>query len=237
MRGVGSEGKGGAMTTDRYLIPAKEARIEHIVVNSRFIATAAPAFTVETARAFVDRIQEEFDDASHNVPVYVVGHGSRVIAHCTDDGEPSGTAGRPALAVLQGSGLGDVAVVVTRYFGGTLLGTGGLVRAYSQSVREVLKVLPLAEKVPTHTVMMAVPYALFEQIRRLVNAQGGDILDETFGADVTVTARFAIERLPAFEDAVRELSAARVDVLIVESNEETIMPVGKVGADVLSIRE
>jgi uncharacterized YigZ family protein len=225
------------MATKRYLIPAKEARIEHVVVNSRFIATAAPVFTVEAARAFVDRMRAEFDDASHNVPVYVVGHGSRVIAHCTDDGEPSGTAGRPALAVLQGSGIGDVAVVVTRYFGGTLLGTGGLVRAYSQSVREVLKVLPLAEKVPTHTVMMAVPYNLFEQVRRLVAAHHGETLDETFAVDVTITARFAVERLPAFEGAVRELSAAQVEVLVIESNEETIMPVDKVGADVLSIRE
>jgi uncharacterized YigZ family protein len=225
------------MATERYLIPAREARIEHIVVNSRFIATAAPAFSVEKARAFVDRIREEFDDASHNVPVYVVGHGSRVIAHCTDDGEPSGTAGRPALAVLQGSGIGDVAVVITRYFGGTLLGTGGLVRAYSQSVREVLKILPLAEKVLTHIVMMAVPYNLFEQVRRLIEAHRGAVLDETFAADVTITARFAVERLPAFEAAVRELSAARVDVLVVESNDETIMPVDKVGADVLSVRE
>ena len=225
------------MATDRYLIPAQEMRIEHVVVNSRFIATAGPVFTVGAARDFVDRIRAEFDDASHNVPVYVVGHGSRVIAHCTDDGEPSGTAGRPALAVLQGSGIGDVAVVVTRYFGGTLLGTGGLVRAYSQSVREVLKVLPLAEKVPTHTVMMAVPYNLFEQVRRLIAAHQGDILDETFAADVTITARFAMERLAVFEVAVRELSSAQVDVLVVETNEETIMPVPKVGADVLNIRE
>ena len=109
---------------NRYFIPARETRTEIIVVNSRFIATAAPAFTVDEAKAFVARIRAEFADASHNVPAFVVGHGSSVIAHCSDDGEPSGTAGRPALAVLQGSGLGDAAVV-TRYFGGTKLGTGG----------------------------------------------------------------------------------------------------------------
>jgi uncharacterized YigZ family protein len=112
-----------------YLIPAKETRVELIVVNSRFIATVAPVFTVDEAKAFVARIKHEFADASHNVSVYLVGHGASVTAHCTDDGEPAGTAGRPALAVLQGSGLGDVAVVVTRSFGGTKLGTGGLVRA------------------------------------------------------------------------------------------------------------
>ncbi len=103
----------------RYLIPAKQTRIEIIVVNSRFIATAAPVFSVEQAKAFIAKMRREFADASHNVPVFLVGHGRSVTAHCSDDGEPSGTAGRPALAVLQGSGLGDIAVVVTRYFGGT----------------------------------------------------------------------------------------------------------------------
>ena len=129
---------------DRYLIPAQETRIEIIVVNSRFIATAAPVFSVDEAKAFIAKVREEFADASHNVPTYLIGHGASVIAHCSDDGEPSGTAGRPALAVLRGSGLGDVAVVVTRYFGGTKLGTGGLVRAYGDAVREVLAVLETA---------------------------------------------------------------------------------------------
>jgi uncharacterized YigZ family protein len=147
------------------------------VVNSRFIATAAPAFTVDEAKAFVSRIKQEFSDASHNVSVYLVGHGQSVIAHCTDDGEPSGTAGRPALAVLQGSGLGDVAVVVTRYFGGTKLGTGGLVRAYGDAVREVLSVLPRAMRVPSYTVSIAVPYGSFEPVCRLIEAHGGEILD------------------------------------------------------------
>lgn len=210
---------------NRYLIPARETRIEIIVVNSRFIATAAPAFSVDEAKAFVVRIRAEFADATHNVPAFVVGHGSSVIAHCSDDGEPSGTAGRPALAVLQGSGLGDAAVVVTRYFGGTKLGTGGLVRAYSEAVREVLRVLPLAERVPTHTVMLAVPYNLFEPARLLVAQHRGEILDEDFAGDVTLTARFAVEHFPAFQAALQELSAGRVTAEIVETDEATIMPV------------
>ena len=112
----------------RYPVPAHETRCEMVVVNSRFIATLAPVFSVDEAKAFIDRVKSEFPDASHNVPVYLVGYGDSVIAHCSDAGEPSGTAGRPALAVLSGSGLGDAAVVVTRYFGGAKLGTGGLVR-------------------------------------------------------------------------------------------------------------
>jgi uncharacterized YigZ family protein len=208
----------------RYPIPAREARIEITVVNSHFIATAAPVFSVEEAKTFIARVRKEFSDASHNVPAFLVGYGASVIAHCSDDGEPSGTAGRPALAVLRGSGLGDVAVVVTRYFGGTKLGTGGLVRAYGDAVREVLAVLPRAEKVPTHTVMLVVPYPYFELVRLAVAEQKGQILDEDFAADVTVTARFAIEHLPAFQAALQELSKGQLEVEIVETDEATIMP-------------
>ena len=170
----------------RYLIPAQETRSEFKVLNSRFIATVAPAFSVDEAKAFVARIKSEFSDASHNVPAYIIGHGNSVIAHSHDDGEPSGTAGRPALAVLTGSGLGDVAVVVTRYFGGTKLGTGGLVRAYGDAVRQVLEILPRAAKVPTYTVLLEVPYPFFERVRLLVEAHRGQILDVR--SDGTVVA-------------------------------------------------
>ena len=209
---------------DRYPIPARETRVELQVLNSRFIATAAPVFTVDEAKAFVARIREEFADASHNVPVYLVGYGASVVAHSNDDGEPSGTAGRPALAVLRGSGLGDVAVVVTRYFGGTKLGTGGLVRAYGDSVRAVLDALPRAEKVPTHTVLVVTEYSFFERVRLAVEAHRGEILDEEFAADVTVTARFPVERVPAFQEALQELSNGTIQAVIVATDPATIMP-------------
>lgn len=208
---------------ERYRVPARETRVEILVVNSRFIATAAPVFTVEEAKAFVARTREAFADATHNVPAFLVGHGSSVIAHCSDDGEPSGTAGRPALAVLQGSGLGDIAVVVTRYFGGTKLGTGGLVRAYGDAVRAVLAALPLAERVATQTVMLAAPYSLFERVRLLVAAHAGEILDEAFAADVTVTARFAVEHVPEFQAAIQQFSAGTVTAEIVDSDDATLM--------------
>ncbi len=208
----------------RYPIPAEETRTEIQVLNSRFVATAAPVFTVDEAKAFVARIRQEFADASHNVPAYLVGYGTSVVAHTTDDGEPSGTAGRPALAVLRGSGLGDVAVVVTRYFGGTKLGTGGLVRAYSDAVRAVLDVLPRAEKVPTHTVLVAAPYSFFERVRLAVDAHLGLILEEEFAADVTVTARFPVERVPGFQDALREMSNGTIEAEIVGTDPATIMP-------------
>lgn len=210
--------------TAQLLIPAAETRIENKVLNSRFIASVAPVFTVDEARAFVARIRVEFADAGHNVPAYVIGHGRSVTAHCHDDGEPSGTAGRPMLAVIQGSGLGDVAVVVTRYFGGTKLGTGGLVRAYGDAARDVLAALPLAAKVPTHTVMLEVPYPLLEQVRLLIAAYEGELLDEAFAAEVTVSVRFMVASFPGFQSALGELSHGQLEPMILETNPATIMP-------------
>lgn len=210
---------------DRYPIPARETRTEIRVMNSRFIATAAPVFSVDEARSFVARIRAEFADASHNVPAFLVGHGATITAHCHDDGEPSGTAGRPVLAVLRGSGLGDIAVVVTRYFGGTKLGTGGLVRAYGDAVRAVLAELPRAEKVATHTVLIKMPYTYLERVRLAVEASQGQSLAEDFAAEVTVTARFAVEHLPAFQAALKELSSGTLEAVIAATDESTIMPV------------
>lgn len=206
------------------LIPAAETRIESRAGNSRFIATIGPAFTVDEAKMFVTRIKAEFADATHNVPAYLIGHGQTTIAHCHDDGEPSGTAGRPMLAVLQGSGLGDVVVVVTRYFGGTKLGTGGLVRAYSDAVREALAVVPRAEKVATVTAMAEVPYTLLARARQLLEAHGGLMLEETYAAEITLTARFRRERYQDFAAALREVSHGTVEAFVAEENEATILP-------------
>jgi uncharacterized YigZ family protein len=213
------------MEPQRYLIPAKQTRTELRVVNSRFITTAGPAFSVEEAREFIQRIRDEFPDASHNVPAYLIGSGPATIAHCSDDGEPSGTAGRPILAVLQGSGLGDVVVVVTRYFGGTKLGTGGLVRAYSDSVKAVLEILPRAERVATFTVMLETPYPLYERISLLIPKFKGKLVDQEFAVDVTLTIRFPVEQLPRFEAAIQELSRASISVVILERNDNTILQI------------
>lgn len=208
-----------------YLIPAGPAQCEISVLNSRFIASLAPAFSVEEARAFIAATRAAFADATHNVPAFLVGHGNRVIAHCSDDGEPSGTAGRPMLAVLRGSGLGDVAVVVTRYYGGTNLGTGGLVRAYSDAVRVVLAETRRARKMLTHTVMLATPYPLFEQVQLLAADHRAVTLDSEFAADVTLTLRFTDADLPPFTAALRELSHGALEVVHVLSDPDTIVPV------------
>lgn len=215
----------------RYLIPAEETRAEIQVSNSRFIASLAPVFSVVEAKEFIAKTKAEFADASHNVPVFVVGHGASVTAHSNDDGEPSGTAGRPALAVLQGSGLGDTAVVVTRYFGGTKLGTGGLVRAYGDAVRAVLAITPHAEKVPTHTVVITMPYNFYERIQRLAAAHNGIIREDDFAAEVTLRCEFSTEGFPAFQQSLKELSHGQLDAEIISTNKAAIMPLGVFPAD------
>ena len=110
---------------------------ETVEKKSRFIATVIPVKTEEEAIAFIESMKKKYWNATHNCSAYVIGEQFQ-IQRCSDDGEPSGTAGRPMLEVLTGSGIRNIAVVVTRYFGGTLLGTGGLVRAYTQAVKEGL---------------------------------------------------------------------------------------------------
>jgi len=211
---------------ERYLIPAEEIRTETQVSNSRFIATLAPVFSVEEAKEFIARIKDEFPDATHNVPAFVIGYGASVTAHSNADGEPSGTAGRPALAVLQGSGLGDAAVVVTRYFGGTKLGTGGLVRAYGDAVRAVLEITPRAEKVPTYIVKIDLPYKYYERLKHLVEIHNGIIREEDFAAEVTLNCEFAADGFPAFEAALKELSHGQLAAQIIQTNKAAIMPLG-----------
>jgi uncharacterized YigZ family protein len=206
------------------ILPASEKRSEIKVSNSRFIASIGPVFSVEEAREFIELTRQEFSDASHNVPAFIIGHGASVTAHCNDDGEPSGTAGRPVLAVLKGSGMGDVVVVVSRYFGGTKLGTGGLVRAYGDAVRSVLRVVPRAEKVTTQKVDVVVPYKLLEQAQILVKNHKGVIIERVFAADVNLTLQFRVEMFQEFHKALLELSHGSIEALIVETNSATIMP-------------
>lgn len=194
------------------VMPAGRARADIRVSNSRFIATAGPAATLEAARAFIAEQRAEMPDATHHVYAYIIGHGATTTLGMSDDGEPSGTAGRPVLAVLRGSGLGDVVLVVTRYFGGTLLGTGGLVRAYGDAARHVLAVLPRAEKIARRALTVTVSYASYEQARRLVEAQAGSIAAEHFAADVVMEVLLPAQHVMAFTAALAELTAGQAQV-------------------------
>jgi len=216
------------MKNPRSLLPSGERHTEIQVVNSRFIASIAPVFSVEAAREFITKIRAAHPEANHHVPAFIIGHGASITEHCSDDGEPQGTAGRPALAVLKGSGLGDVVVVVTRYFGGTKLGTGGLVRAYTDAVKAVLAGLPLAEKIAVHTALLVLPYPLFDRVRQLVAAHDGRIMNEDFAGDITLTLQFNTEQFPAFQDALRELSSGTLQAEIIETDPAAIFPLTKV---------
>ncbi|MCC6906074.1 MAG: YigZ family protein [Anaerolineae bacterium] len=197
----------------RYPIPAETTRIETRVVNSRFIATITEARTAEAARAFIDECRATFHDASHNVYAFRAGYGASVTEGMSDDGEPPGTAGRPALAVLRGADLGDVALVITRYFGGTKLGTGGLVRAYTEAAQAALAVLPRAERVERHDGILAVSYALYERVRLLITAHHGEAISEDFAGDITLGVRFAVEDIPGYEAALTALSNGQIETI------------------------
>ena len=207
-----------------YTVPLTEIRRELMVVNSRFISTLAPAFSIDEARAFMARIKHEFADASHNVPVYIIGGGNTVTEYFSDDGEPSGTSGKPALAVMRGSGLGDAVLVITRYFGGTLLGTGGLVKAYTESAQLVVNAVGRGQRVPVHIVMIALPYNLLERLRLVVTRQRGEVLGEDFAADITMTVRLPVDTFESFQNDLRELSAGKLQAEVIETK-EMIVPV------------
>ena len=125
------------ITADSYRVLLSGGEGEIVEKKSRFIATVRKCGTEEEAEAFIEEMKKKYWDARHNCSAFVIGSRGE-LTRCSDDGEPSGTAGRPMLEVLTGSGIRNIAVVVTRYFGGTLLGTGGLVRAYTQAVKEGL---------------------------------------------------------------------------------------------------
>jgi uncharacterized YigZ family protein len=198
---------------ERYLIPAGESRVEIQVKNSRFIGRAAYTPSVETARAFIERVKGEESGSSHAVYAFAVGYGASVTHGMSDAGEPSGTAGRPALAVVKGSGLGDVTVVIIRYFGGTKLGTGGLVKAYTETAQLALAELPLTEKAERRPAQLTIPYSFYEPCKRLIEQHRGQIDSEDFAAEVTLRVTFTVDDLAAFQTAVSEASSGRISVV------------------------
>ena len=198
----------------RYPIPASQVRIEETILRSRFITTLAPAPTVDAARAFVTALRAEFADATHNCWAYVVGApGSTAQIGMSDDGEPAGTAGKPMLNVLLGSGVGDVAAVVTRYFGGAKLGTGGLVRAYSGGVKAALLQLLVIEKVERVLLQVILPYRLYQPVERLLPAFEAEVIESQFAAEVTLRVRLPVEHANDWRGALRELSADVIQVV------------------------
>jgi uncharacterized YigZ family protein len=197
--------------SERYPIPAGLHRVEEEIDRSRFITTVAYTPTVEAGRACIDQVRAEFSDATHNCWAFVAGPpGSSGQVGYSDDGEPHGTAGKPMFTVLQHSGLGDISAVVTRYFGGILLGKGGLVRAYSGGVKLALATLPLAQHVPTIDLLVVLDYASVTPIQRLLSEFEAKVLDEDYGVDVTYRLRLPVDRAPALQQRLVELTNGQV---------------------------
>lgn len=154
--------------------------------KSRFIASITPVSSEEEAQEFIAGIRKKYWDARHHCPAYRIGDHN-VLSRCSDDGEPSGTAGRPILDVLAGMDLHNVCAVVTRYFGGTLLGTGGLVRAYSGAVQEGLKNCRIAALVPGERIRLVTDYSDLGKIQHFLGEEKITTEKSEFGADVALT--------------------------------------------------
>ena len=203
--------------TNRYPIPGAQTRVEEEFSRSRFITTVAHTPTVEDARAFIQRMREEFNDASHNCWAYVAGPpGSTAQIGMSDDGEPHGTAGKPMLTVLLHSGVGEICAVVTRYFGGTLLGKGGLVKAYSGGVQLALTVLPLDERVPKATLVVMIDYSAVTPFQRLYGDYEVTIISEEYGVDVTYTLTLPLEQVDSFMSTMIDLTSGQAVIEIVD---------------------
>ncbi len=177
--------------------------------RSRFIATIEPVSSEEEASAFISAIKKKYWDARHNCSAYIIGDNGEK-TKCSDDGEPSGTAGRPMLDVLSGSCVTNVCVVVTRYFGGTLLGTGGLVRAYSTAVREGLANCELIKKTAGHSVVIECDYNDFGKIQYLCEQKGYYLSDIDYAQNVK--ARAITENVDAFIRDVTDATSGRANL-------------------------
>ena len=197
----------GGSPSPRYPIPATIHRVEEIILRSRFITTIGYSPTVEDARQLIERVSAEHAAASHHCWAYVVGPpGSTRQVGLSDAGEPHGTAGRPMLTVLLHSGIGDLCAVVTRYFGGTLLGKGGLVRAYSGGVQLALASLPTLERIPKTDLLVVVDYAAVTQFQRLCPDYEAEVLTQEFAAEVTYHIQLPLDQRDSFIRAVIEMT-------------------------------
>lgn len=179
--------------------------------KSRFIADIRPVSTEEEALAFIEEIRKKYWDARHHCYAYILGERGQQ-SRCSDDGEPSQTAGRPMLDVLTGEGLTDVCAVVTRYFGGTLLGTGGLVRAYSGAVKEGLSQCVLMEKRPGRELAVTAGYGDVGKVQYLAAQAGIETLDTVYEADVRFSFLVSLEEEGGFVKKLTEGTSGRAKI-------------------------
>jgi len=198
------------MTDEPYRTVAGRGRAEFEVTGSEFIGHVAPAPDVETAEAFVADVREEYADATHNVPAYRV-RADPLREWASDDGEPTGSAGKPALNVLQQEAVENVVAVVTRYYGGTNLGVGGLARAYSRAVKEGLDDAGVVEERPHERFSVVVDYDDSGTVRGIVESAGVEF-DADYEERVTIAVRVPVEDAEELRDRIRSATSGRAEI-------------------------
>ena len=187
-----------------YLVPTRASETQFTEKRSTFIGRVFPVETVEEARARIDEVKKRHHDARHNCWCYLIQDGP---VRYSDDGEPQGTAGQPMLGVFQKEGITNVCCVVTRYFGGVLLGAGGLVRAYTQSAKDALDAAGISAVRRWLELAVECPYSFLERVKLICAAQGGAVGEIEYAAAVTVHALLPEEGAEAFRASITELSA------------------------------
>ena len=195
---------------DEYLVPTKDAEAEFIEKRSRFIGHIWLTDTEEEAIAHIKEMREKYWDATHNVYAYIIKDGP---TRFSDDGEPGGTAGMPTLQVLQREGLYNVCCVVTRYFGGILLGAGGLVRAYAKGAKVAVDAAGKSMKRVWTVLYVPCPYNFYERVKLETEAFGGVIRDTNFGAEVELEILVAAPQTQAFLEKLTDMTAGTVEAM------------------------
>ena len=193
------------------LIPDGTAEYELIVKKSRFVCRAGFIDSTDAAREEVKRLKTVFSDATHVVHACITGPSGDLFS-VSDDREPPGTAGRPVLEILKGSGITDILVTVTRWFGGTKLGTGGLVKAYGDAARGALDRLPVRKLEKRTGFTVRLPYRCYEQTLRLLEEYGGILVSNEFTVDVNLEGTIGEEAKDAWAAAVGDLTGGGADV-------------------------
>lgn len=199
------------------LRPGEVFRVEQTIKRSRFIASVGHTPGVEEAKAFIEQIKAEFEDARHNCWAYCAGAaGSTDRIGASDDGEPHGTAGRPMLTAVTHSDIGEVTVVVTRYFGGILLGTGGLVKAYQSSVKMALEAVPTRIRTKTKRIKFSVEHRFVNQVLRKIETANGRILEKNFDMDADFDVEIPEDLAETFAKELEELTRGALLIEFVE---------------------
>ncbi|MFC4448642.1 IMPACT family protein [Halorussus aquaticus] len=210
------------MGEDTFRTVAGRGRAAFEIRGSEFVGHAAPAADREAAEAFVAEVRAEYDDATHNVPAYRVREsgdggerasgGGLLREWADDDGEPSGSAGKPALNVLQQEGVENVVAVVTRYYGGTNLGVGGLARSYSRGVKDAIEDAGLVEERPHERFSVAVEYDDSGTVRGILESADGAEFDADYAERVAFAVRVPVEEAEPLRDRIRSATSGRADI-------------------------